>query len=86
MTDALKEIKSYFDDKLASLKEEILNEQDTKKRKIKQHQVFKYQSNKKQFEFNKNIKETLESTIKLIQRGSKYRPIKTLKERDKSNK
>ena len=79
--EAVKELKSYFDKNLSALKNEILNEQDTKTKKSSQKQLeFRYKSNQKQFEFNEEIKGMLETSIQLIQKGSKHRSVKKLKD------
>jgi len=79
--EAVKELKSYFDKNLSALKNEILNEQDTKTKKSSQKQLeFRYKSNQKQFEFNEEIRGMLETSIQLTQKGSKHRSVKKLKD------
>ena len=71
------DLKFYFDNKFASLKRDMQSE--VKKRKRDHDHEFKYKANKKQFEFNKNIKDDLEEVLKLIEEGSKKRSSKKIK-------
>ena len=62
-----KEIREYFDVKFRSLHKDI---KIGEKRKRKESE-FKFKSNRKQFEFNCDIKEDIEELLELVEVGSK---------------
>ena len=68
--DTMTLMKTYFDNKFSTLKKQLKYEKDTfvEAKRHKNDIDFKYKSNKKQFEFNQDLCDNIEVTIKVIER------------------
>ena len=70
--DTVTELKAYFDIKLDFLKRELAEEQKlsthtiSKKLKLDKEISFKFSGNKKQFNFNSEILESVEDSLQLV--------------------
>ena len=71
----------FFDDKFNSLKKDMQADfrETSRKRKRDSEKDIKYKSNKKQYEFNTQLKEDLDELLGLISEGSRKRSTKLVK-------
>ena len=81
--DQFELMKTFFDKKLTSMKRELtdtVNEKiKTKRPRIENTTSFKYKSNEKQVEFNKEIQEDIEDVLKDITSSRQRKKIKNVK-------
>ena len=79
--DTMTLMKTYCDNKFSTLKRQLKDEKEDTIVEAKRHKKdidFKYKSNKTQFEFNQDLCDNIEVTIKLIESGASVRPLKKL--------
>ena len=77
--DIMTLMKTYFDKKFSTLKRQLKDEKEDTIVEAKRHKKdLKYKSNKTQFEFNQDLCDNIEVTIKLIESGASVRPLKKL--------